>query len=442
MATIVTTTKRISNNSGNNFSTRNRRSPKVTVQSVSSRQVVGKNCSMVQGPRRRGRNRPRKSGSQVAYSAMPKTTLSGVDIIGVIEVQPQRAVGASLFAQAICPTAMSDSRLQQQSKLYSRWRPKKLRVLVVGSGSANTFGSLAIGWSPDPANNISGNDTQNLNRVMACRPSSMNRMNQTTVLNIPVATTRKWYLTKGNPDDANHGFINVVVASTTGGYTGSTTFTVTLEWVIEFEGAELGAVSIDEDITPDTGFQDLFTTSDGSWNSDYLTMKMHHGGQMVPFSAAHQAYVYTNAPGTNVTYYLEDKTTLKTANFFAVIQGYSIPGFVMFASYTDAKDYIRTGDTGKCLKYYTQGPVISPPIPKFRVADEAVQTVETNLLRRIDQLTEQLRAVNAPVTRTVALSKDTAKIRTKLEGMPDGTTLSPFKVISEDPVAAQDFEIV
>lgn len=379
---------------------------------------------------------------------MPRTTLSGVDIIGIIDVGPSRAVGANLFAQAICPSILTDSRLQQQSKLYSRWRPKKLRVLVVGSGSANTFGSLAIGWSPDSTNTITGNDTQNLNRVMACRPSSMNRMNQTTVLNIPVATTRKWYLTKGTADDANHGVLNVVVASTTGGYTGNTTFTITLEWVVEFEGAELGAASLEEDITPDVGFQDLFTTSDGSWNSEYLTMKMHHGGQMAPFSAAHPAYVYTPAPSTTVKYYLEDKTTLKTASFFAVIQGYTIPGFVLFASYQDAKDYIRTGDTNKCLKYYTQGPVITPSIPKFRVADEATVTVEQGLLRRIDELTDQLRAIKTPVTRTIALNKDLTDIKknsdatkTKLERMPDGTLTSTFKVLVTDPVPVPADEV-
>lgn len=313
----------------------------------------------------RNRRRNRNGGS------MPKITMSGSDIIGNVSVKNNTSVGRVLFTVPISPAALVDTRLKQISRLYSRWRPLSLSLNVIGSGSSTTFGSLAVGWLPDSSNQIIGTDSSNVQRVMACRPSRMVRMNQTTTLRIPPETNRKWYVVQGPPDDSHHGSIVVACAAQTGGYTGLTTFSLQLTWRAEFEGAELETSATDEYITPDAGYVDLFTTSDGSWNSGILTLKQHHGGSMVPFSAAHPAKVYIPAGNTQVPYYLEDEKTLKYAKWFAVVQGYSTPGFVMFSSRDDALNYIQTGNTDKCLKYYTQGPVCTPSVLNFEANENA-----------------------------------------------------------------------
>ncbi|QGL51735.1 structural protein precursor [Vespa velutina associated permutotetra-like virus 1] len=443
--------RRYANNTNNNMPTNSRNNRRrrnvstVTIQSpICSITPKGPMVAQTSGSsisrRRRRANRTSRG--------MPRITMSGSDIIGVVNVGPSTLPGKLLFSRAISPKALDDTRLRQISKLYSRWRPLRLQITVVGSGSANTFGSVAVGWMPDSNTVLAGTDSSNIQRAMACRPSRMVRLNQTGSLNIPSETNRKWYVVQGPSDDSDHGQVAVVCSATTGGYTGSTTFTLQLNWTAEFEGAELDAVESDEFIYPDVGYSDLFTTSDASWNDYVLTLKMHHGGSMVPFSSAHPGKVYRPAVGTKVQYYLEDKTTLKTAEWFAVVQGYATPGFVMFASRADAVTYIQTGDTNKCLKYYTQGPVASPSRPAFQISesDSLSRSEREQYESRIKELTALFAQVE-PINKVT--DSNVNAIKKKVNKMPDGTSLSPFKVLVEDPGIRQhqqdptdDFEVV
>lgn len=365
--------------------------------------------------------------------------MSGSDILGIINISSGTNPGRSLFSRPINPSSMDETRLKQISKLYSRWRPKSLSLVINGSGSATTFGSVAVGWVADSGTALAGSDPSNVQRVMACRPSKMCRLNQSSTLRIPCDTTRKWYVANGTPDDAEHGKIAVVVAATTGGYTGSTSFTVQLNWTVEFEGAELQTVESEEFIYPDVGYSELFTTSDSSWNSNVLTLKMHHGGSMVPFSSAHPGHIYKPAPGTIVKYYLEDKTTLRDALWFAIVQGYQTPGIVMFASRADAQTYIRTGDTAKCLKYFTQGPVATPSRPAFEISD--AETVSVSEREAYESRLKHLERLLADLTPTTLVTDPNtnvlAETNQKIQRMPDGTLESPFKVLVEDPVAKE-----
>lgn len=439
-------TKRNRQNTTNNTSSnsrnarRRRNAATLTIQNpvcsiVPRGQVVAQGMGPSMARRRRRSNR--------ASRGMPRITMSGSDIIGVVNVGPSTLPGKLLFTRAISPRALDDTRLRQVSKLYSRWRPLRLQLTVVGSGSATTFGSVAVGWMPDSSVSLTGTDSSNIQRAMACRPSRMTRLNQTGSLTIPSDTNRKWYVVQGSSDDSDHGQIAVVCSATTGGYVGSTTFTLQLNWTVEFEGAELDAVESDEFIYPDVGYSDLFTTSDGSWNSDVLTLKMHHGGSMVPFSSAHPGKVYRPAVGTTVKYYLEDKETLKTAEWFAVVQGYSTPGFVMFASRADAVTYIQTGDTAKCLKYYTQGPVATPSRPAFQISEsDSLSKSEREMYEsRIRELTALFARIE-PINRVTDANVDS--IKKKLNKMPDGTAGSPIKVFVEDPTNKDEshFEMV
>lgn len=121
-----------------------------------------------------------------------------------------------------------------------------------------------------------------------------------------------------------------------------------------------------EIIKPDSGWSNLFTTSDSSFNSERLTLKMHSGGSMCPFSAARLDRVYVPAanPLTTVPYY-DESSAVKNVVAFARVQGYAVPGLLCFASNKDASEYVKTGDVTKALKYTKAGTYVTPAIPAF-----------------------------------------------------------------------------
>lgn len=362
--------------------------------------------------------------------------MRGSDIFGTLSIPSGSSIGKLVLknGQAITPEAFLDTRLKQLSDIHAKWRPVSLRLTATGSGTAFASGSVAIGWSPEALADMVGSNTSNLNRVMSMKPSMVLRLNETKSMTIPSNPTRKWYFTKGADEDSHHGALFCVVSGQTGGYSGNSTMLLRLDWTIQFEGAEMTHNSANDDITPDVGYSDLFTTSDGSFNSKILTFKMHHGGSMVPFSAAKPNKVYEPTQGTVVKYVSSEQGHESTCKFFARVQGYDTPGLLLFASKDDALTYIKTGDEDKCLKYISQGPVISPSIPHF--AEVSVQTreenVSTSLTQRVLELERRLLALT-PYQNLVKTTTGTA-ILNNLQKRPLGTLTDPVKVVSEDPV--------
>jgi hypothetical protein len=296
----------------------------------------------------------------------PGVTSRGKDLMQTLTVGEKLSVGSVIMNKVISPGSMTPSRFSSESSLWSRWRPLSLRVTVSGAGASTTFGSVCIGWDPDgrwQATMSPGDYT----RVAALCPSVTLRLHETRTFVIPPETTRKWYFTVGSLEDTAHGALIGVVASPVGGFTGSVGVNVLLDWVIQYEGADTpsrgGDVESDT-VKPDSGWSNLFTTSDGDWDSGRLTLKMHSGGGMCPFSAARQDHIYTPASGTKVPYY-DEAGKAQTVAAFAVIQGFATPGFACFSSEAQAISYVKTGDVTKVLPYKSAGDYATPAVPVF-----------------------------------------------------------------------------
>lgn len=319
---------------------------------------------------------------------------SGVDSLATLSVAANQSVGRKLMFQNVVPAEMPGSRLMAEASLWVRWRPVSLVVTVSGSGASTTFGAVTFGWTSDSSFRLS-NAHSDYARVAALKPSVTVRLHETRTFSIPCDSARKWYSIGSSLDDFQHGVLVAVVAAPVGGFTsGSIGLNVTLRWRVHFEGPNLDAVApASASIFPDAGWEGLFTTSDGSWDSGHLTFKENAGGSMVPFSSSRPGVIYEPASGTVVKYY-STSTTEVEAKFFTRVQGYSTPGLVMHATKEDALSYINSGDVAKCIAYVKAGPKVTPSIPEFRaisIVGEVFRPTPPPTIASLSEEVERLR---------------------------------------------------
>nr|QRW41870.1 MAG: capsid protein [Culex mosquito virus 6] len=309
----------------------------------------------------------RRARRNQSSPAMTKQLSTGTDCLGTYSLRPGSPVGTVVANLPLSLPSLGVSRLVTEASLWARWRPKKLVFRVVCSGASTTFGGVIAGWTPEETWQPSLTTSDGA-RIASFRPSVVLRLNETKSFAVPCESLTKWYLTDGERGLSIHGTVVLAVSASTGGYTGQLSVALYLDWMIEFEGPDVELRSFTQDvIKPDAGWSSLFTTSDSSFNSERLTLKMHSGGSMCPFSAARSDRVYIPAstePKT-VVYYYDESSVEKTVTAFAKVQDYVVPGLLCFASSKDASEYVRSGDITKALKYTKASRVATPAIPTF-----------------------------------------------------------------------------
>lgn len=291
----------------------------------------------------------------------------GNDVLTSISLSANSESGKVLMNRPFGPSSFGGTRLNAESKLWARWKPRSLKVTVMGAGASTTYGSVLVGWVADPTYNIR-KGPMSINLVGAMKPHIQVKLNSTGVMIIPPQASRLWYDVESSMEENNsHGSLVMVTGSDCGGWTGALSITISLDWMIDFNGQEIPYVSQPDsvDIHPDSGWYDIHTTSDGSWNAGRLTFKMHAGGEMVPFSSAIAGVVYGPESGVTVPYVKED-LSVGRASFFSLIQGYFQPGLVLHATYADAIAYIQSGDPTKILPYFGGAQNVTPSVPRFK----------------------------------------------------------------------------
>lgn len=320
---------------------------------------------VAQIPARRMARQP-KTARAAGTGSIPGMVSSGSDLLASCSLSSNSGTGTVLLNLPLGPAHITPSRFRNESVLWSRWRPRSLRLSIVGSGASTTFGSVCVAWNPDEIW-VPTQSASDFMRVAAMRPSVTMRLHESRVLTIPTETLTKWYQCDGLPDISAHGSVVVVVAARAGGFSGSLNLNITLDWVVQFQGIEMPGESatITDVIMPDSGWTNLFTTSDGSFNADRLTFKMHSGGDMAPFSAAREDHVYTVSGETKV-YYYDESGAERYCTWFAKVQRFSVPGLLLFASRADAVAYITSGDVTKALKYVKASKLATPAILRFK----------------------------------------------------------------------------
>lgn len=318
---------------------------------------------------KKAKPKSKKSGgsggsSRSSRAGMGRLVDSGVDLLSTLTISPEYKSGSKLFSIPISP-ANFQGRLKQEAMIWERWRPRKLEVEIIASGSAMTFGSLVCGWSADEGFSL-GSMSTDVTRVLSLRPNVVVKANETKRFSVPLSTLTKWYLVHSHVGES-HGSLQGVVMNPFGGFQSSDPkvkasfgVTIVLHWNMEFEGVALSMADeiVDIPIRADIG-QDgpYFTTSDGSFNAKVLTFKEHSGQNMVSFQTAREGVVYTTKNALDKVKYYDGAGAEKYCKFFVRIpqSEYAIPGLLLFASKDDASTFVRTGDLEHCLQYYKQG---------------------------------------------------------------------------------------
>lgn len=323
-----------------------------------------KQMSIVPQPRT-GKAKRRRKAKRTSAS-LPGLVSTGSDLVASLTIRAKSAVGTILFNGPIGPSHLTPSRFANESALWSRWRPRQLRLSITCSGAAVTYGSVCVAWCPDESW-VPTTSASDYMRLAALKPSVTMRLYESKQLVIPTDTLTKWYQCNGSPDLSNHGSVVVVIAAMPGGFTGTLSVNITMDWTIQFEGIEMpgAAASLADVIQPDSGWTNIFTTSDGSFNAERLTFKMHSGGEMVSFTSAREDHIYEPYGDTKVPYY-DESSVLRLCTWFARVQNFDQPGLLCFGSEDDARAYVLTGDVTKALKYKNAGTLTTPPVPRFK----------------------------------------------------------------------------
>lgn len=292
---------------------------------------------------------------------------SGKDVLLTCSVKNGAKAGDILALRNIGAQSFTGTRLSAVSGLWARWRPQSMRLGVMAAGASTCYGAVMVGWVADPTYSVN-KGVGAVNVVGAMKPHCVVKLNGTGSIAIPTTMSRTWYQTSGEAEDTSHGTLVVVAASDCGGWTGSLSVVLDLSWTVQFDGPEIPFTNIPSGgkIHPDSGWYDIFTTSDGSWDSQRLTFKMHSGGNMVPFSGAQPGLVYGPVSGSLVYYKKEDGTEAYV-KYFSLVKGYSTPGLVCHATYADAVAYQDSGDNSKVLAYNGASRVATPSVPQFEV---------------------------------------------------------------------------
>lgn len=247
------------------------------------------------------------------------------------------------------------------------------------------------------------------------------RVNETRAFRVPTEASQRWYqLSTSDPGESRHGTFVVAVASPVAGITGQIGIAMTLKWDIEWEGPhyENNGAS-DSVITPDAGYQNIYTDSDGGVDATRLTFKMHAGASYVPFTAAIVGAVYSVAGSTRVPYY-DEAGTLKYCTWFArMLDG---AGLWCFSSQAKAQEYNRTGDITAVLPYKKAGEYTVPVVPTFKFVPVTVEAPDVGLIPVRTEVED---------ARLIGLLHRVLK---DLGSRPRGTLDDPVKVFSEDPV--------
>lgn len=338
---------------------------------------------------------PRRLKRRVNKNNSDQRSSSGSDILTTFRVRTGLLPGELLLNSKLGPASFPDSRLSAEATLWSRWKPTSLRVEVIASGALTTFGSIVLGWVADPSYHV-GSGANAVSRIGALKHKMTIRLNETRHMTLPVVMARNWYDREGAPEVTAHGSIIAAVMSEPGGFTGNLSVTVELHWGVSFDGPELpfSDTPAENYLIPDSGWYNLFTTSDGSWNASYLTFKMHPGGDMAPFSSAQFNAVYTTKDTETKVAYLDANGAAASCEYFSRIKGYGHPGLVLHTSSANAQNYQKTGDTRYCISYKGESDFATPAVPQFkRLAITSIQEssdLVQDLSMKVDRLSIHL----------------------------------------------------
>lgn len=322
----------------------------------------------------------------------------GSDILFTANMSTSSQVGDVVYAAPLTPSNFEKTRFQRESVLFSRWRPIRMIIEIIGMAGAMTSGSFTAGWTADPDNWLD-NTPQTPVIIGAMKPSVTTSLSKKAKLKIPKSTLQKWFLVDSDEDaaDTTHGKFFVCLSGSVGNVTGTSqvSLMIKLHWEVEFRDPSIPTdKATGGSIYADSGYENYFTDSSSDWaDGKKLSLKHTQGGSMVPFTGIKPSVVYLLDPAAKLTYNTA-KGEVRRIYYGVEISGSTNRNMAVFESLQNAKKYAQKGDNTYCIDYYSAGAVVTPSNPAWSqqaVVDRTKVDVRiSSLQQQIDKLTKQL----------------------------------------------------
>lgn len=284
---------------------------------------------------------------------------SGTDLIHVkaIDLTNNNSVtmGDVVMDFGINPRHFIGSRLCQESNLWSRWKPVSLKVRAVPSATSLVAGSYVMGWSANPSESFR-NGILAIQKTSSLVPNRAGHISTALEFNVPLETSRKWYMCQGPPDDSSHGKLVAVLTAPISGYNqGKIGLSFYLDWKIAFEGPDFPEEIVDVvgDSVCSTGQK-----SSGSTNGKIILWVT--GGSGGRFTASGMKRNTLYRIGTNaekILYYTSSTDTDPSGK---------AKYFMMLRSSDDPDGWVHViTDLDKAILYIDGGALDITMMPKF-----------------------------------------------------------------------------
>lgn len=316
---------------------------------------------------------------------------SGVDILDTSTFKAGSLPGTLLFTLTLSVVELAGTRLAAVAGLWSRWRPKALSLQIIPSAGSTSSGSYIVGWSADPDYHLTTGDSA-IRTVAAMVPSLQRHISSPLTFKIPCDSLQKWYLVRGTVDgETSHGALFGVLAAAIGNLTAdsSVSFSMRLNWTIEFSNPRLPEKEEAETIYAEDDYTPYFTDSISDWaGGKKLTLKAKEGGSAVPFPGALPGAVYKLDRKAKLPYY--EGGSVRYVNYAVRIPNYTTTAMAVFADLASAKKFAASGDSSNCMEYYAAGDWVKPNNPAWTMDLNVSQNQDRALLEQMASRYEDL----------------------------------------------------
>lgn len=327
--------------------------------------------------------------------------VAGLDLLGMYTFKASSTAGNPIMLTQLSPGKFAGTRWAAEAALWSRWRPRSLRLEITSSAGATVSGSYLLGWSADPDFTV-GKGLAAVRRVTALNCVKSAQIYSTAEIQIPCDTLQKWYLVNSHESgETDHGTVVALQVGPVGNLATDSviTFTVILHYTVEFEGPKLTSILDIPVVYAEDDYTPYFTTSTSDWaDGTKLSLKAHSGGGLVPFPTITPNTVYGIDSAAQLNYIIDNSTTpAKTGliKYCVMIHNSPIKAVAVFASKTQADKYASTADNSYCLEYKAAGAYCTPTNPPWRAESMSRELVLADkvdaLQRQVEELMGQLR---------------------------------------------------
>lgn len=341
----------------------------VKVEVESSKKGSNKKGKGPQGPR------PKPKNVQQRYTLgkdkSRSVRIDGYDYLASVVIKSTDLMGATKLSLSLNPTAWTATRVQAESKLWQRYRPKSVVLEITSSASKMMGGQYGVAWTADYNDYIPEAGEAAMGRLLSYQPSKVRPLSSNLFMRIPVSMTQKWYYLKGSENsDTEYGKIFLFVASPLANVTNasSTSLIVRMRWSYEFSYPEMPPEVRPDAIAVYASAGRYFSDSSGDWKGGaYLTFKWHEGGDITAFPHAVAKNIYKISDPYKVQYYATNGT-LQQSQYAVCPPEQTEENLPMLALVKDldaAKAWMRDFGDSHLLPYYGAGPTVYPDNPAW-----------------------------------------------------------------------------